>query len=125
LPSQLFGRIRSAVEAIQLPEGYSFAWGGEHEDSRDAQAALARPLPVVLAIMVFIVVCLYNSIRTTLLIWLVMPLGIIGVTVGLLLTGMPFGCHRAPQIRPPLSAPKLGRGLDVHCRAFGAAATLR
>jgi multidrug efflux pump subunit AcrB len=40
---------------------------------------------------VFIVVCLYNSIRTTLLIWLIMPLAIIGVTVGLLLTGKPFG----------------------------------
>jgi hypothetical protein len=23
-------------------------------------------------------------------------------------------CHRAPQSRPPLSAPKLGRGMDVH-----------
>ncbi len=41
--------------------------------------------------MVFIVVCLFNSIRTTALIWLIMPMAIIGVTVGLLLTGQPFG----------------------------------
>jgi multidrug efflux pump subunit AcrB len=41
--------------------------------------------------MVFIVVCLFNSLRTTVLIWLVMPLAVIGVTTGLLLTGMPFG----------------------------------
>ena len=34
--------------------------------------------------------CLFNSIRTTLLMWLIMPLVIIGVTAGLLLTGMPF-----------------------------------
>jgi multidrug efflux pump subunit AcrB len=40
---------------------------------------------------VFIVVCLFNSIRTTILIWLIMPLAIIGVSVGLLLTGKPFG----------------------------------
>jgi multidrug efflux pump subunit AcrB len=45
----------------------------------------------VLALMVFIVVCLFNSIRATVLMWLVMPLAIIGVTAGLLLTGMPFG----------------------------------
>jgi multidrug efflux pump subunit AcrB len=45
----------------------------------------------VLALMVFIVVCLFNSVRVTLLIWLIMPLAIIGVTSGLLLTGMPFG----------------------------------
>jgi multidrug efflux pump subunit AcrB len=91
LPSQLFNRVRSKIEQINLPEGYSLEWGGEHEDSQDARAALARPLPYVLALMVFIVMCLYNSARTTLLIWLIMPLAIIGVTAGLLLTGRPFG----------------------------------
>jgi multidrug efflux pump subunit AcrB len=40
--------------------------------------------------MVFICICLFNSIRSTLLMWLVMPLVIAGVTAGLLLTGMPF-----------------------------------
>jgi multidrug efflux pump subunit AcrB len=91
LPSQLFNRVQPKIDQIELPEGYSREWGGEYEDSRDARAALARPLPYVLALMVFIVVCLFNSIRTTLLIWLIMPLAIIAVTAGLLLTGKPFG----------------------------------
>jgi multidrug efflux pump subunit AcrB len=91
LPSRLFNRVRPKVEAIELPPGFALEWGGEYEDSRDARAALARPLPYVLVLMVFIVVCLFNSLRVTLLIWLVMPLAIIGVTAGLLLTGMPFG----------------------------------
>jgi multidrug efflux pump subunit AcrB len=91
LPSQLFNRVRSKIEQIALPPGYSLAWGGEYEDSRDARAALAQPLPYVLALMVFIVVCLFNSIRATLLMWLIMPLAIIAVTAGLLLTGKPFG----------------------------------
>lgn len=91
LPSQLFGRVREKIEAIELPEGYSLEWGGEYEDSGQARAALIKPLPYFLALMVFIVVCLFNSMRVTLLIWLIMPLAIIGVTVGLLLTGQPFG----------------------------------
>lgn len=91
LPSRLFNRVRSPIEAIELPEGYSLDWGGEYEDSTLARAALARPLPYVLALMMFIVVCLFNSIRTTALIWLIMPLMIVGVTLGLLLTGFPFG----------------------------------
>jgi multidrug efflux pump subunit AcrB len=91
LPSALFNRVRGKLEQIELPEGYSLQWGGEHEDSHKARAALAQPLPYVLALMVFIVVCLFNSIRITLLIWLIMPLAIIGVTAGLLLSGMPFG----------------------------------
>jgi multidrug efflux pump subunit AcrB len=91
LPSQLFNRVRPQIEQIALPAGYALELGGEYENSRDARAALARPLPYVLALMVFIVVCLFNSIRTTVLIWLIMPLAIIGVSVGLLLTGKPFG----------------------------------
>ena len=34
------------------------------------------------------------------------------------------GCHRAPQIRPLLSAPKLGRGVGVHCHLCGVATPL-
>ena len=48
LPSELFDRVRSKIEQIELPPGYSLEWGGEYEDSRDARAALARPLPYVL-----------------------------------------------------------------------------
>src|SRR5262245_51065747 len=91
LPSQLLNRVHSAVEQIELPPGYSLEFGGEHEDSGNARAALARPLPYVLALMLFIVVCLFNSIRITVLIWLIMPLAIVGVTLGLLLTRFPFG----------------------------------
>src|SRR5262245_42715579 len=91
LPSRLFNRVREQIEAIKLPPGYTFEWGGEHEDSRKARAALAKPVPFFFAIMVFIVVALFNSARTTLLIWLIMPMALIGVTVGLLLTGFPFG----------------------------------
>jgi multidrug efflux pump subunit AcrB len=90
LPSELFGQVRSKIEQIKLPKGYSLEWGGEFEDSNRARASLARPLPYVLALMLFICVCLFNSIRTTLLMWLIMPLSIIGVTAGLLLTRLPF-----------------------------------
>jgi multidrug efflux pump subunit AcrB len=90
LPSELFNRVRAGIEHIKLPPGYSMEWGGEFEDSNIARANLVRPLPYVLALMVFICVCLFNSIRTTLLMWLVMPLSIIGVTAGLLLTRLPF-----------------------------------
>jgi multidrug efflux pump subunit AcrB len=90
LPSELFRRVRTKIEEIELPSGYSFEWGGEHEDSARARASVARPLPFFLALMVFICVCLFNSVRSTLLMWLVMPLAIVGVTAGLLVTRMPF-----------------------------------
>lgn len=41
--------------------------------------------------MLLIVVALFNSFRATLAVWLVLPMALIGVTMGFLLTGQPFG----------------------------------
>jgi multidrug efflux pump subunit AcrB len=91
LPSHLLNRVRKEIEQLKLPAGYSRKWGGEYEDSQEARAALAKPLPGALILMVFIVVCLFNSIRSTLVVCLAVPLAIIGVTAGLLITNQPFG----------------------------------
>jgi multidrug efflux pump subunit AcrB len=91
LASTLRERIAPAVEAIPLPPGYRMEWGGEFEDSSQAQAALAGALPAFLLVMVFIVIVLFNSLRITLLIWLVVPLALLGIVVGLLVFQQPFG----------------------------------
>ncbi len=41
--------------------------------------------------MILIVIILFNSLKKTAIIWLCVPLAIIGVTAGLLLFGQPFG----------------------------------
>jgi multidrug efflux pump subunit AcrB len=41
--------------------------------------------------MVLICVVLFNSLKTPLVIWLTVPLALIGVSIGLLLTNSPFG----------------------------------
>jgi multidrug efflux pump subunit AcrB len=41
--------------------------------------------------MVLLTVVLFNSMKQTAVIWLVVPLAVIGVTVGLASTGQPFG----------------------------------
>ena len=71
--------------------GYSMSWGGEAEDSARAQAALAETLPIFFGLMVLIVLMLFNSIKKTLIIWLTVPLSLIGVTAGLLMFAQPFG----------------------------------
>ena len=89
--SLLFAAIRPQVEAIDMPLGYQLEWGGEYEDSGNAQASLAASLPTFIMIMVLITVILFNSLRIPLIIWLAVPLALIGVTGGLLATGQPFG----------------------------------
>ena len=71
--------------------GYFMAWGGEAEDSKKAKDALNKTMPIFFGMMVLIVLFLFNSIRKTLIIWLTVPLSIVGVTAGLLLLKQPFG----------------------------------
>jgi multidrug efflux pump subunit AcrB len=91
LASTLHDRIRDKIEAIPLPPDYRMEWGGEHEDAALAQSALAGTLPAFVLMMVLIVIILFNSLRITLIIWLTVPLSIIGIVVGLLTFGQPFG----------------------------------
>ncbi len=89
-PASLFGRVRPQIEALTLPEGYEITWGGEYESSNDAQDALFGSLPMGYLIMFIITMLLFNSFRKPLVIWLTVPLSIIGVSIGLLATDMPF-----------------------------------
>ncbi len=71
--------------------GYFIAWGGELEDSSDSQKQLAENIPIYFGMMVLIVIFMFNAFRQPLIIWLTVPLSIIGVTAGLLLLHQPFG----------------------------------
>ena len=84
-------RIRPLIEGIELPAGYELEWGGEFESSSEAQEALGAALPAGFLIMFIISVLLFGHARQPLIIWLVVPMAIVGVVAGLLSTGMPFG----------------------------------
>ncbi|MBB3060428.1 efflux RND transporter permease subunit [Microbulbifer rhizosphaerae] len=86
-----FKKIRSDVENIALPPGYKIEFGGEFERSSDAQASLGKGLPVGFLIMILISVLLFGTLREPLIIWLVVPMSLVGVVVGLLVSGLPFG----------------------------------
>ena len=86
-------RIKDRLEALAatLPAGYTCQWGGEYENSGDANSSLAGKIPSILAIMVLIVILLFNSIKQTIAIFMTVPLILIGVVAGLLGFDEPFG----------------------------------
>ncbi len=85
-PSELLARLRPRIEAIELPPGYRLEWRGEYGDSAEAQASLASALPLSLASMVLVVVALFNAVRQPMIIYLLTPLALVGVVLGLLVT---------------------------------------
>jgi multidrug efflux pump subunit AcrB len=91
--SRLRDSVLTEFEQLEseLPPGYELEWGGEYESSRDAQLSLIPGIVPAAVIVALIIVGLFNAFRPPLIIMFVIPFAIIGVTVGLLLTGNPFG----------------------------------
>jgi len=90
LASELLARIRPDIEAISLPNGYSLEWGGEYGDSSESNSNLASTIPLGFIAMVLVVFVLFGTVKQPIVIWLVVPLSIIGVVLGLVITGIPL-----------------------------------
>ncbi len=86
LPAVALDRVRPQVENIDLPPSYTLTWRGEYGESLEANESLASTLPLGLLSMVLVVVVLFNALKQPLIIWLIVPLALIGVVLGLLLT---------------------------------------
>lgn len=86
----VLAEVRATIEDMSIPDGYTMEWGGEYESSTDAQASLGSQLPMSIIIMVLITVLLFNALRQPLIIWLLVPMSVNGVSLALLGTGLPF-----------------------------------
>lgn len=90
LATPLFERLRAEIEVMELPPGYSLAWGGEYEDNVNAKEGLSKSLPIGVLAMVLTSILLFGRLRQPLIIWMTVPLAVVGITAGLLVTGGAF-----------------------------------
>ncbi len=79
------------VESAGWPPGYAWELGGEHEASAKANASIVAQLPVAGLIIVLLLVAQFNSLRRPAIILITIPLGLIGVVVGLFVMRSYFG----------------------------------
>jgi len=79
----------------ELPNGYKMEWGGEYENSTKSQQSLIPGIVPAVAVMLLIIVALFNAIQPALIIALTVPFAIVGMTVGLLGTGNTIWLRRA------------------------------
>ncbi|MFQ5352458.1 MAG: efflux RND transporter permease subunit, partial [Candidatus Binatia bacterium] len=78
-------------QSASWPLGYSWALGGEAESSGESNAAIGAKLPFAGLIIVLLLVGQFNSIRRPIIIMFTVPLGLIGVVIGLLAAKSYFG----------------------------------
>lgn len=87
----VLARVRPEVEALDLPAGYTLDWAGEYELSTKGNEGVQKFMPLAMMLMVFILVTLFNGFRQPLIIMLVIPLSLVGMVLGLLVTNLSFG----------------------------------
>ena len=79
----MLARIKPKIDAIRLPLGYKLEWGGQMELSDESMAGMAVAFPPAILIMFVIMIFLFNGFRQTFIIFLSLPLILIGVVLGL------------------------------------------
>lgn len=78
-------------ERAAWPPGYFYEFGGELEESAKSQGAIAAKLPYAGLFILLLLVGQFNSIRRPLIILMTIPLALVGVVIGLLVTQSYFG----------------------------------
>ena len=73
------------------PEGYKYKFGGDAENTAENMGAVLSYLPLSGFIIILLLIIQFNSVRKTVMVASTIPLGIIGVVIGLLIFQEPFG----------------------------------
>ncbi len=90
-PVRLEAERRLAKIPDLLPHGYSLGFGGQNEDEEENKEFLSRAFFYALIIVLALMVGKFNSLAIPLIILTSVAMSMIGVLVGLLATGLPFG----------------------------------
>ena len=91
----ILGKVRPEVQKLmgggKWPLGYTVEYGGEFEESAEAQAAINANMPLAMGLLVLVLIFQFNSVRRPLIILLTLPPMFIGISTGMLATNSPFG----------------------------------
>lgn len=89
--AEVHGEIRHEIESLPLPPGYTFFWDSQFKDQGEAVQALTKFFPLAFLMLVVILVALFGNFKQPVIILCILPLSLIGVAIGMMLTGFEFG----------------------------------
>ena len=94
--------------SIRLPETYHYEWAGEYDSLRKEQQRLAIIIPITVAVILGLLYVSFNSLRDALAVMSVLPFGIAGGVLSLLVSGTPFSISAAVGFASVIGVATLG-----------------
>jgi cobalt-zinc-cadmium resistance protein CzcA len=95
-------------QVVRLPEGYHYEWAGEYDSLKKEQRRLTIVVPVSLLVILALLFMAFNSFRDALLVMAMLPFGVIGGVLSLLITGTPFSISAAVGMASVIGVCTLG-----------------
>ena len=90
LPETVLGEVTKRLTDMQVPEGYAITYAGQKEEEEKAKAFLLRAYLIAVLVILMILVAQFNTLGVPIIIMATVGLSMVGVGVGLLVTGTPF-----------------------------------
>ncbi len=82
--------MRAAIERTSLPPGITWSIGGEYRAQQQSFGEFAAVIAISIVLVFFVMLATFRSYRLPLVILTAIPLSLIGVALGLFVTGTPF-----------------------------------
>lgn len=96
------------ARSVRLPEGYHYEWAGEYDSLRREQQRLAIIIPITVGMILALLYVSFNSIRDALAVFSVLPFGIAGGVLALLVSRTPFSISAAVGFASVIGVATLG-----------------
>ena len=87
---KIIAEFETRKESVDLPQGYTIKIGGENEDIDKSFQEVFLSMIIAIILIAFILILQFNSFRQPFIILTALPLAIIGVVLGLNITGQAF-----------------------------------
>lgn len=91
LGNDVLNDVKEKLKDFKMPDDYMINYTGEQEDQEESQAFLGQSFILSIFLIFFFIVIEFNSVKTPIIIMSTVLLSLIGVLIGLLITGTPFG----------------------------------
>jgi multidrug efflux pump subunit AcrB len=88
--NEVVAELQPRLDELELPPGVTLEQGGAAAEADTANSALFSSLPIGVVLLVGFLLWQFNSFRLVGLVLLTVPLAVIGVVPGLILSGQPF-----------------------------------
>lgn len=87
LVSRVIDDVEAKLGKLKLPEGYSYEMGGEVESRNNSFGGFMSIILVTVFLFIAVLILLFKTFKSTLIVLSVIPLGVVGAAVALWLTG--------------------------------------